>query len=167
MMLSPHFSYAEMTRTSVRQPNNPGLYELRNLKRLCQVLELVRAVRIPRLDCTVGPIWIDSGYRCPSVNVMVGGSRVPPSAHIDGRAADYVPMDREITIVDLFEALIASDVPFDKIIFEAPISPLHKWVHMQIRKDDGAPRHEAWMSLEHGKYALWNPSLVGEAYRHA
>ena len=89
MQLTPHFSLAELTRTSVDAPNDPDLQSLRNLADLCRdVLEPVRAA--------LGvPLKVNSGYRSVSVNRIIGGSRT--SQHMQGLAADVVPvgMDAE------------------------------------------------------------------------
>ena len=79
--LSPHFTYAEMTRTSVRQIlNDPPERELVRLIALCNfVLEPVRR--------NFGPVVIHSGYRSPLVNERLGGASA--SQHVRGEAADF------------------------------------------------------------------------------
>jgi hypothetical protein len=82
-LLSPHFTLAEMTRTSVRLLNVPGPGEVERLRLLCElVLEPLRT--------EFGPLQVTSGYRSRAVNKQIKGS--PTSAHVHGCAADVVPM---------------------------------------------------------------------------
>jgi len=86
VMLSPHFSLAEMTysQTASRMglSNQPDLLAYENLKRLCGVLEKVRTI------CKDNAVTITSGYRNAEVNAAVGGSST--SAHMSGLAADFI-----------------------------------------------------------------------------
>lgn len=147
--ISEHFSFAELTRTNVRLPNVPPDDAVVNLKRLSTtILEPMRNLEIPRLKRVIGRIWIDSAYRSLKVNEKVGGS--PESAHIEGRAADLVALDREISPIDIILAVIESQLPFDKVIFESPAEST--WVHIQIRRTPGEPRRQPWMCLSPGVY---------------
>lgn len=83
--LSPHFTLAEMTRstTAIRKgiPNVPSIDDIRALTLLCvKVLEPVR-------EHYGKPVIVTSGYRAPRVNVAVGGSAA--SQHCNGEAADF------------------------------------------------------------------------------
>jgi zinc D-Ala-D-Ala carboxypeptidase len=100
---------------------------LPNVRRTALLLEEVRKL--------VGgvPVVISSGYRCPKVNELAGGSVT--SAHMDGRAADFhVP---GLSIDALAAKLAASNIAFDKLIKE-----YGAWVHIQVRKDAGPARRE-------------------------
>jgi zinc D-Ala-D-Ala carboxypeptidase len=80
-MITPHFSYAEMTATQVRGVvNTPDGKAMVNLTRVCEVMEKVRSL-------FGAPINIHSGFRCDEVNRRVGG--VPNSAHRFGAACDF------------------------------------------------------------------------------
>lgn len=60
--------------------NTPNARELENLKVLCQtVLQPIR-------DKRGSAITVTSGYRCPKLNALVGGSKT--SQHAFGQAAD-------------------------------------------------------------------------------
>ena len=81
LMISPHFSYIEMTATQVRgYDNKPTPQALLNLGSVCSVMELVRLL-------FGSPINVHSGYRSPDVNRVVGG--VANSAHKFGLACDF------------------------------------------------------------------------------
>lgn len=128
MILSPHFTIEELTHSDVALrkglDNTPNAGECDNLARLCDtLLEPARAL--------VGPLRVNSGYRCPAVNQAVGGAT--GSAHMDGRAADVVPAN----IHDAFDLLRSSTLPFDQLIFECG-----SWLHMAIAREGEEPRRE-------------------------
>lgn len=79
MQLSPHFTLAEMTRTSYPYDNTPNEFVKSNLRYVATKLEKIREVYNM-------PIYIESGYRSPPVNTVVGGSRT--SLHLVGLAVD-------------------------------------------------------------------------------
>lgn len=83
--LSPHFTLAEMIRSSTAPRrgirNLPGAAEIVALSLLCEkVLEPVRAH-------FEAPVIVTSGYRSPRLNVAIGGSA--SSQHCKGEAADF------------------------------------------------------------------------------
>jgi len=121
MMLTPHFSLAELTFSATAQrrqiDNSPPPSVLRNLNQLAVGLEDVRAA----LDGL--PIRINSGYRCPALNRAVGGARL--SAHMSGHAADFVCPDFG-TPLEIVRTLAKTDITFDKLIQEGT------WVHISF-----------------------------------
>jgi hypothetical protein len=82
--LSNHFMLAEFCNFSKYPDNLPTPQVVFNLKYGCQYL-LEPARR------EVGPIIINSGFRNPRVNALVGG--VNNSQHLLGQAADIRPKD--------------------------------------------------------------------------
>src|SRR5437667_7640050 len=84
MMLSEHLSLEELTASEVAAragiDNTPSPEAMRNLLRLTEGLELVRAA------LRNNPINVTSGYRSPRLNQMVGGAK--NSMHTQGLAAD-------------------------------------------------------------------------------
>lgn len=80
MNLSPHFTLAEMTRTSSGIKNEPGPAHIENLRALCEeLLEPLRAA-------LGAPVRVTSGYRDALVNARIGGAK--NSRHMLGLAAD-------------------------------------------------------------------------------
>lgn len=82
--LSKNFTYDEMIHSATAKrlniDNTPNARELENLKVLCQtVLQPIR-------DKRGSAITVTSGYRCPKLNALVGGSKT--SQHAFGQAAD-------------------------------------------------------------------------------
>lgn len=130
--LSPHFALEELTfsQAALRKgiDNTPSLPDIDNLRRLCTlVLEPVHALLSV-------PLHVDSGYRSPILNNLVGGAVT--SAHMEGRAADIVPIGMDLTAA--FAAIRASTIPFDRIILEC-----NAWLHLQIADTDEPTRHLA------------------------
>ena len=82
--LSPHFKLIEFLRLDKHPENIPTMQAVANLTYGCiMLLEPARLI--------VGPIIINSGFRCEAVNRKVGGVR--NSQHLVGQAADIQPQD--------------------------------------------------------------------------
>lgn len=83
--VSRDFSYAEFEASPTAQAkgirNTITSYAVRNA-----VKELVERVLQPLRDKWGKPLAINSGYRCPALNALVGG--VDTSQHTRGEAAD-------------------------------------------------------------------------------
>ena len=82
--LSAHFKLIEFLNLQKYADNMPTMQAVVNLTYGCHMLlEPARKV--------VGPIIINSGFRCSRVNALVGG--VNNSQHLLGQAADIRPKD--------------------------------------------------------------------------
>ena len=82
--LSPHFKLSEFLRLGKYPENIPTMQAVANLTYGCvMLLEPARLI--------VGPIIINSGFRCEAVNRKVGGVR--NSQHLVGQAADIRPLN--------------------------------------------------------------------------
>ena len=95
--LSPHFKLGEFINLSKYADNKPTMQDVVNMTYGChQLLEPARII--------VGPIIINSGFRCESVNRKVGG--VKNSQHLFGQAADIRPKDpaQFQRLVDFFKS---------------------------------------------------------------
>lgn len=127
-MLSPHFSYSEMTlsQTACREglDNTPDEEAHSNLITLCGVLEEVRTLLN---NC---PILISSGYRSPEVNAACGGSST--SAHMYGLAADFTcpAFGTPYDICVKLEPYL-NELNIDQLIHE-----YEGWVHLGLSTGD-------------------------------
>ena len=127
MKLSEHFTLEELTfsETASRRglDNEPSEIEIDNLKKLAtNVLEPIRQ----QINL---PIHINSGYRSPEVNLIVGGKS--NSQHLKGEAADMVAIGLSVTqfynrIKSMFDSKL---LQVDQCIIE-----YNRWVHISYRE---------------------------------
>ena len=126
MRLTRNFSLEQLicSETAQRQriDNTPGPDIVKNLRLLAKGLEQVQAL-------TGFPLEISSGYRCPELNLRVGGAKT--SQHTQGLAADFTCAEFGPP-VDIIKAIRDSDIEFDQCILEYA-----RWVHISFSK---APR---------------------------
>ena len=102
-----YFSFSEMiTTSSTAQENN--LPDWDDINRL---LELCRWILDPAREMYGKPIVVNSGFRTPFLNHLVGG--VSTSQHMQGLAADLRCDDPKA----LFDLIAESDLPFDQLIY--------------------------------------------------
>ena len=132
--LSPHFTLAEMCKTSAKTPdgNIPSHVHIENLKRLCGWLEMLRDVWNERYGEGNDPIIINSGFRSWEVNKKAGGSST--SNHLVGCAADIRCLGKEQALryaVILLDIADDSKEDFDELIIEVRGSTV--WVHFAVR----------------------------------
>jgi len=106
------------SQTAAREgiPNQPDEQSMIELRRTCEVLELVRDLLGAK------PILISSGYRGPQLNAAIGGSTT--SQHMTGQAADFTcPGFGSVT--EICHAIMKSSIPYDQLIHE-----YDSWVHI-------------------------------------
>lgn len=118
--MTPNFTLSELTRSSIAERlsinNTPSDVILINLQTLAKGLEKVRAI-------LGNPMFIDSGFRCITLNKAVGGAN--PSAHTLGFAADFT-CSAFGTPLAIVNKIVDSDLKFDQIIQEGT------WVHISF-----------------------------------
>ena len=84
IQLTPHFKLTEFLNLEKYPDNKPTMQHVVDMTYGClMLLEPARQV--------VGPIIVNSGFRNPRVNTLVGGVR--NSQHLLGQAADIRPKD--------------------------------------------------------------------------
>ena len=132
IMLSPHFTLGELTKTSVRAENVPSETEVENLRRLCRWLEMLRS----RWNMMYGegddPLIVNSGYRSAAVNKAVGGA--PTSNHLTGCAVDIRVAGLEQLLryaVILLDISDESGEDFDELLLERKGAVM--WLHFAVR----------------------------------
>lgn len=133
MNLSDHFTLEELIFSETAQrhgiDNTPPPEVQDNLRRLAEFLEQVREALGGK------PIHINSAYRSPQVNTLVGSK--PTSDHVRGLAADIVcpNFGRPDAVV---QEIMASGLPYKQIIRE-----FDAWTHLAIPEAGEAPKREA------------------------
>ena len=144
--LSPHFTLAEMCKTSAKTAdgrsaqgdallakNIPSHVHIENLKRLCGWLEMLRSEWNKRYGEGDDPIIINSGYRSEAVNKAVGG--VKGSNHLIGCAADIRVAGMEQALryaVILLDISDESQEDFDELLLERSPKGSY-WLHFAVR----------------------------------
>lgn len=153
MNLSPHFTFAELTSTAQRgllaRNEAEGLGCLRPLTALCvTLLEPVRA--------RFGVVSIHSGFRGPSLNARIGGSKT--SQHMRGEAADFhCPA---AALDDVMAWIVTeSGLAYGQAILEAHRPGPPTWIHLSL----GAPWREGSkcgqaLRFDGARYTRWEPS---------
>lgn len=137
-MLSAHFSLEELIATQHRGiDNTPPPEVIQNLILVAGAMEQVREL--------VGPCSINSGYRCPELNKLVGGQ--PKSQHSEGLAVDFIAQRYSL-------AEVALRIRQQKIIFDQLIYEFGSWVHISHAPVGRLGRCEALMvgKFTGGKY---------------
>lgn len=121
-LLTKNFSLHEMlispvaVRKGIETQFNPDEAAVENLRLLCEnILQPLR-------DAIGRPILVNSGYRAPELNKLIGGSA--KSQHMFGMAADIEDLVGGNQF--LFNKIIELDLPFDQLIDEFNLS----WIHV-------------------------------------
>lgn len=145
MKLSKNFTYEELikSQTATRLGIDNEAHDvatIENLKYLCEnVLQHVRD--------EFGPTIINSGYRSPSLNDAIGGSKT--SQHSKGEAADIeIPGCSNLEVAEF----IRDNLEFDQLILEGYKSgvPSSGWVHVSIRRDGDNRKQVLTASFKNG-----------------
>ena len=147
MQLSPHFTLAELTRTS--QAALADVNRAESLAYLPALRELAAMLEVVRMHFGK-PVKINSGFRGPAVNAATSGAS-PTSQHTKGEAADI-----EIPGVDDAELhrwiVMESGLRYGQCILERP--PGRSWVHLSLG--------EPWRLASRSRQAL---TFDGKAYK--
>jgi uncharacterized protein YcbK (DUF882 family) len=130
MKLSEHYSLGEFTESEYKDVFNiPSHVAIENMKRICGWLEVLR-------DRYGAPIIINSGYRSPQLNKLVGG--VATSNHVTGCAVDIRCSGAEQAIRYAYILLDYADESnelFDELLIEKSARGSY-WVHFAVRPND-------------------------------
>ena len=127
MKLSKNFSRAEIEHSNTAKrlgiSNEMSEKHLENMQRLIDNL-------IQPMRDAIGPIRVTSGYRSPSLNRAIGGSRT--SQHCKGQALDIQywsggKMNNKV----IYDWILESDLEFDQMINEFDFS----WIHISLKKN--------------------------------
>src|SRR6185436_15028261 len=141
MQLTPHFSLEELcfSQEAVRTglDNAPPPEVVANLLRLPKMLEKVRAL-------LKKPIHISSGYRSPALNARIGGST--KSAHMDGRAADFICPEFGTPYV------VAKKIAAARRGYHQMTHEYGRWVHIAVPRVNERADRELLSIFEPGKY---------------
>ena len=148
MQLTKHFSLEEFTEsntaTRLNINNDPPPEILSNLFLLASTMEEVRTL----LD---KPISINSGYRCPQLNKVIGGSKT--SAHMKGLACDFISRQFGSPLA-IAKEISESTIQFDQLIYEGT------WVHIGLSDNPINQRREILTAKFYGGKTTYLHGLV-------
>jgi len=145
--LSKNFTLEELVSSSSAAKygikNVPDARAKANLTMLCQ--KCLQPIR----DSYGKPIVVTSGYRCPALNVKIGGSRT--SQHMKGQAADISDLNgyksggeaHYEANANLFDFIYKTGC-YDQLINEFPDSKGRpKWIHVSYNPSNKKQRGQA------------------------
>jgi uncharacterized protein YcbK (DUF882 family) len=142
--LSPHFTLAELTRTSTGLANEPTPSQVAALTSLCvHILEPIRAL-------LGAPLRITSGYRSSAANAAIKGAA--GSQHMLGEAADIVPVGMDVETA--MAKIAAARLPVDQLI----VYPRGGFLHVSysaVRANRGELLRSAAQGGSGGPYSRW------------
>ena len=120
-----HFTIKELVRSDTA--TRLGINNMPPASAVKALNALVDNVLDPLRDAWGGPIHVNSGYRCPRLNRIVGGT--PSSQHQRGEAADITVGSpaRNRRLLALIKRL---DLPVDQCIDEKGC----RWIHVSHRR---------------------------------
>lgn len=119
-----HFTMGELLRSSTADAH--GINNTCDISSASALKALAENVLDPAREAMGIPIYVNSGYRCPQLNRLVGGAT--NSQHTKGEAADITTGTKEGNKA-LFE-YIRDNLPYDQLINEKDYS----WVHVSYKK---------------------------------
>lgn len=130
MILTENFTleelYASATADRKNIDNKPDLVARRNLIKLAQnILQPIR-------DEYKHPIIVNSGYRCPELNKIVGGAQT--SQHMKGEAADISCVHtKKAYLFSLIRRMMSQGkIKVGQLIWEYGDDNEPAWIHVSL-----------------------------------
>ena len=136
-MFMKHFSFNQFFHSTVAEScgilNLPDPGQEQFIRG--NIILLVDHVLDPIRDHVRLPIIINSGFRCPSLNELVGGKE--SSQHLIGRAADFTVISMTVRDHKDLAYWCADNIDFDQLI----VYPKRKFIHISYVSPE-SNRHE-------------------------
>lgn len=137
MKLTEHFTLEEFEFSSTARAH--GIDNKVPVSLIPSLTTLCREVLEPLREHVQEPVIISSGYRCPTLNKLVGGS--PTSQHMTGEACDIHLSDQK-KLREWFTWLM-DNVNADQLILErASKTSTHYWIHVSCKSTPSQNRHQ-------------------------
>lgn len=130
MKLSKNFTLEELTASTTaanrKIDNTPDRVALENLSKLAN--EVLQPIR----DAYGHTIIVNSGYRCPKLNSIIGGSKT--SQHLKGEAADIrCTATSKAELFHLIKKMMDEDqIKVGQLIWEHGTKKEPQWVHVSL-----------------------------------
>ena len=131
-----YFTIGELSQSNEADkrgiPNHPNTAQKMNMEKLIdRVLDPIRSLYGK-------PIYVNSGFRCMTLNKVVGGAK--NSQHVEGKAADITGGSKEANkkIWDVIMFLFQEgDIEFDQCLNEKPDKDGNpSWIHISYNEDN-------------------------------
>ena len=135
-MISKHISDKEgvYSITAIRR----GIDNIPNNEQLTNMELVAEEVFEPLREWVGVPIKINSFFRCPDLNKVIGGSR--KSQHCKGQAIDIDDTFGKVANSDMYN-YIKNNLDFDQLIWEFGSNDNPNWVHVSyVSKDKNRKR---------------------------
>ena len=124
--LSPNFTWGEMTDTSRDAFRDQNRREAETFK---HSLEALCLTLLEPIRAKFGPLRVNSGFRGPSLNMAVKGSKA--SQHMQGQACDFVPASAKVSLLTVIKWIRNdSGLRWGQLIHEHPGDSL--WIHISL-----------------------------------
>jgi len=137
--VSKHFRLGEFTKSITAERHQ--LYNIpREESELANLRALADQVLEPARQLLATPLLITSGYRCATLNRLIGGAA--QSQHMLGEATDFIPKGGDVEEAALLLSC-QPDLPFDQLILEIRLrddaAPV-RWIHISHKRLGGNRR---------------------------
>ena len=155
MQISDHFKLSEFERSTTAKAF--GFTNIVPDKLIPSIRNLCNNILEPLREHIGVPVIIGSGYRCPSVNKIIGG--VSNSQHMRGEAADISAPKYDINGKRLSEAQsqkelknwflwLKENTDYDQLILERlDHYSSHYWIHVSCKPKASDNRHQVIYDL--------------------
>jgi hypothetical protein len=127
MKLTENFYLSEFTKSPTASRN--GIHNMPKGLQVDNLVLLCKHILQPLRDWYKKPIKINSGYRSPALNTLIGGAT--SSQHLFGQAADIDTLDSN---ADLFFH-IRHNLDFDQLIWEFGDHTNPDWIHVSYNEN--------------------------------
>lgn len=147
--LTKNFTFQELVKTQHRALIQKNMMMALEEKIFNNLYLLANKLLQPLRNLIGCPININSGYRCPELNQIVGGSA--KSQHLFGEACDFV-LVKSITMSEQFnlvyKTLKDNKIDYGQIIYE------HTWIHLSLPNQERNIINQKPLVYKDGKYEI-------------
>lgn len=123
--ITPNFTWGELTGTGRAAMLDANRREAEP----CKAAIVATAHMLQVVRERWGPIKVNSGFRGPSLNAAVNGSK--GSQHMKGEAVDFVPLNASLG--EVFDWIrVESKLPYGQVILEGASAANPTWIHLSL-----------------------------------
>ena len=124
-MTNLNFTISELVYSDTAKKYN--INNMPDLKTIDNLLKLIFFCLQPIRNRLKKPMIISSGYRCNTLNKIVGG--VSNSGHLNGTSADFIVKGMQIE--EIYQIIKNSDIKYTQLIQEKG-----QWIHIQYNSSN-------------------------------